>query len=174
MSAPMGMFAAAVPTSVQVLNAVSAMLGKAAPHCAERKVDEAVLLGSRLALDMLPLARQVQIAADFPKNLVARLAGVPIPSMPDTETTVAELQDRLARTVAFIGGFTPAQLDGTEAKEISFKVAGQEMRFTGQLYLLHFMLPNLHFHAATAYGIMRHNGVPLGKRDYMGAIPVMG
>ena len=165
------MFAAAVPTSVQVLEAVSAMLGKAQAHCEARKVDPAVLLGSRLALDMLPLSRQVQIAADFPKNLVARLAGVPIPSMPDTETTIPELQDRLARTVAFIRGFKPEQLDGTEGREVAFKVAGREMRFTGQGYLLYFMLPNLHFHATTAYAILRHNGVELGKRDYMGVIP---
>lgn len=165
------MFAAAVPTSVQVLEAVSAMLGKAQAHCEARKVDPAVLLGSRLALDMLPLSRQVQIASDFPKNLVARLAGVPIPSMPDVETTIPELQDRLARTVAFIRGFTPEQVDGTEGKAVAFKVAGKEMRFTGQGYLLHFMLPNLHFHASTVYAILRHNGVELGKRDYMGVTP---
>ena len=165
------MFAAAVPTSVQVLEAVSTMLGKAAAHCEARKVDPAVLLASRLALDMLPLSRQVQVASDFPKNLVARLAGVPIPSMPDVETTIPELQDRLARTVAFIRGFAPEQVDGTEGKAVAFKVAGKEMRFTGQGYLLHFMLPNLHFHATTAYAILRHNGVDLGKRDYMGVIP---
>ena len=167
----MSMFAAAVPTSVQVLEAVSAMLSKAQAHCEARRVDPAVLLASRLALDMLPLSRQVQVASDFPKNLVARLAGVPIPSMPDVETTMPELQDRLARTVAFIQGFTVEQLDGTEGKAVAFKVAGKEMRFTGQGYLLNFMLPNLHFHATTAYAVMRHNGVDLGKRDYMGVIP---
>ena len=167
----MGIYAASVPTAVQVLGAVSGMLGKAAAHCEARRIDPAVLLQSRLSLDMLPLARQVQIAADFPKNLVARLAGVPIPSMPDTEATIPELQDRLARTLAFIEGFGPAHLDGTEDKEVAFKVAGREMRFTGQSYLLHFMLPNLHFHATTAYAILRHNGVELGKRDYMGVVP---
>ena len=167
----MSMFAAAVPTSIQVLEALSAMLGKAAAHCEAHKVDPAVLLGCRLSLDMLPLRRQVQVASDFPKNLCARLAGVPIPSMPDVETTFPELHERLAATVAFIGGFTPGQLDGTEGKEIAFKVAGREMRFTGQGYALYFMLPNLHFHATTAYAILRHNGVELGKKDYMGQIP---
>lgn len=167
------MFQAAVPPSLQVLGALSGVLDKAAGHCEARKIDPAVLLGFRLFPDMLPLTRQVQIAADFPKNLVARLAGAPIPSMPDTETSFAALGDRLANTAAFVGGFTPEQLDGSDNKEIAFKVAGREMRFTGQDYLLHFMLPNLHFHAATAYAILRHNGVELGKRDYMGAMPGM-
>ncbi len=168
------MHAAAVPTSLQVLDALSGVLEKAAAHCEARKIEPVVLLASRLFPDMLPLLRQVQIAADFPKNLCARLAGVPIPKMPDTETSFAELRTRLADTAVFIGGLTPHQIDGSENREIAFKVAGREMRFTGQGYLLHFMLPNLHFHATTAYAILRHNGVELGKRDYMGAVPEVG
>lgn len=165
------MFQAAVPPSLQMMGALHGILAKAAAHCETRKIDPAVLLGSRLFPDMFAFARQVQIAADFAKGGCARLADVPPPVFEDTEASFAELQDRLDRTSAFIRTLTPAQIDGTEDREIRIKVAGRPMQFLGQPYLLHFVLPNLHFHATAAYDILRHNGVEIGKRDFIGSIP---
>ncbi len=167
----LSMFQAAVPPSLQMMGALSGVLAKAAAHCAARKIDPAVLLGSRLYPDMFALARQIQVAADFAKGGCARLADVPAPKFEDSETTFAELQARLDRTAEFIRTLAPAQIDGSEAREIVIKVAGQEMRFQGQPYLLHFVLPNLYFHATAAYAILRHNGVEIGKRDFMGSVP---
>jgi len=167
----LSMFQAAVPPSLQMMGALSGVLAKAAAHCEARKIDPAVLLGSRLYPDMFALARQIQVAADFAKGGCARLADVPAPKFEDSETTFAELQARLDRTAEFIRTLAPAQIDGSEAREIVIKVAGQEMRFQGQPYLLHFVLPNLYFHATAAYAILRHNGVEIGKRDFMGSVP---
>jgi len=167
----LSMFQAAVPPSLQMMGALSGVLAKAAAHCEARKIDPAVLLGSRLYPDMFALARQIQVAADFAKGGCARLADVPAPKFEDSETTFAELQARLNRTAEFIRTLAPAQIDGSEAREIVIKVAGQEMRFQGQPYLLHFVLPNLYFHATAAYAILRHNGVEIGKRDFMGSVP---
>jgi len=167
----LSMFQAAVPPSLQTMGALSGVLAKAAAHCEARKIDPAVLLGSRLYPDMFALARQIQVAADFAKGGCARLADVPAPKFEDSETTFAELQARLDRTAEFIRTLAPAQIDGSEAREIVIKVAGQEMRFQGQPYLLHFVLPNLYFHATAAYAILRHNGVEIGKRDFMGSVP---
>jgi len=167
----LSMFQAAVPPSLQMMGALSGVLAKAAAHCEARKIEPAVLLGSRLYPDMFALARQIQVAADFAKGGCARLADVPAPKFEDSETTFAELQARLDRTAEFIRTLAPAQIDGSEAREIVIKVAGQEMRFQGQPYLLHFVLPNLYFHATAAYAILRHNGVEIGKRDFMGSVP---
>jgi len=167
----LSMFQAAVPPSLQMMGALSGVLAKAAAHCEARKIDPAVLLGSRLYPDMFALARQTQVVADFAKGGCARLADVPAPKFEDSETTFAELQARLDRTAEFIRTLAPAQIDGSEAREIVIKVAGQEMRFQGQPYLLHFVLPNLYFHATAAYAILRHNGVEIGKRDFMGSVP---
>ncbi len=167
----LSMFQAAVPPSLQMMGALSGVLAKAAAHCEARKIDPAVLLGSRLYPDMFALARQTQVAADFAKGGCARLADVPAPKFEDSETTFAELQARLDRTAEFIRTLAPAQIDGSEAREIVIKIAGQEMRFQGQPYLLHFVLPNLYFHATAAYAILRHNGVEIGKRDFMGSVP---
>jgi len=165
------MFQAAVPPSLQMMGALSGVLAKAAAHCEARKIDPAVLLGSRLYPDMFALTRQIQVAADFAKGGCARLADVPAPKFEDSETTFAELQARLDRTAEFIRTLAPAQIDGSEAREIVIKIAGQEMRFQGQPYLLHFVLPNLYFHATAAYAILRHSGVEIGKRDFMGSVP---
>lgn len=165
------MFQASVPPSLQMLGALDGILAKAAAHCDARKIDPAVLLACRLFPDMFALARQVQIAADFAKGGCARLAGVPAPVFEDTEATFAELQGRLDRTGAFIRTLSPGQIDGSEAREINIKVAGRPMRFEGLPYLLHFVLPNLHFHTTAAYDILRHNGVEIGKRDFMGPMP---
>ncbi len=165
----MSMYTASVPLFTRALGALSAVLGKGAAFAEARKIEQAVLLQSRLAPDMFPLARQVQIASDTAKGCVARLAGVEVPSFPDTETSFAELQDRLARTLALVAGFTPAQIDGSEDKEIVLKFRTGEQRFTGLDYLSFFVLPNVYFHCTTAYDILRHNGVELGKRDFLGA-----
>ena len=118
---------------------------------------------------MIPLSGQVQIASDHAKGAAARLAGVAIPSFPDTETTFDELQKRITKTVDFIKGLKPAQFDGAEKREVKLKLGPQEVAFTGQNYLFHFALPNFYFHATTAYDILRHNGLDVGKRDFIGS-----
>ena len=162
------MYQASAPRFVNSLRNLSAILDKAQAHAEARKIDATTLTGSRLFPDMLPMARQVQIACDTAKGAVARLAGVEVPKHEDTERTFAELQSRIAMTVDFIGGFRPAQIDGTEDREIALKLGGQETRFNGLQYLLGFALPNFYFHVTTAYDIPRHNGVEVGKRDYIG------
>ena len=117
---------------------------------------------------MFPLSRQIQIAADHAKGASARLAGVEIPSVPDTETTFAELQARITKTLDFIKGLKPAQFEGAAKREVKLKIGGNEMTFTGQNYLFHGAFPNFFFHATTAYDILRHNGVEVGKRDFIG------
>jgi hypothetical protein len=126
-----------------------------------------VLLGSRLYPDMYNLTRQVQLATDFAKAAPARLAGLEVPSFPDTETTLPELKERLAKTQAMLAAYTPEQLEGSEAKQVTLKLGGNEVTFSGQDYLLHVALPNFYFHCATAYGILRHNGLEIGKRDFV-------
>jgi hypothetical protein len=127
----------------------------------------AVLLGARLYPDMFNLTRQVQLATDFAKAAPARLAGLDVPSFPDTETTLPELKERLAKTQAMLAAYTPAQLEESEAKQVTLKLGGNEVTFSGQDYLLHVALPNFYFHCATAYGILRHNGLEIGKRDFV-------
>ncbi len=167
----LSMFQAAVPPCLQMMGAMSGVLAKAAAHCEAQKIDPAVLLGCRLYPDMFALTRQVQVAADFAKGGCARLADVPAPKLDDTETSFGELQARLDRTAEFIRSLTPEQIDGSEEREINIRIAGREMHFVGQPYLLQFVLPNVYFHAAAAYAILRHNGVAVGKRDFMGAVP---
>ena len=163
------MYQASVPAFLQMLNSLAAVLGKAEAYATERKIDPAVLLGYRLAPDMFPLIRQIRIAADFPKNCCGRLAGAEIPSYADNESTFAELKARIARTVQFVQGFRPEAIDGSEEREIVITVGGQPMTFKGQQYLVNFVLPNFYFHVTAAYAILRHCGVPLGKRDFLGA-----
>ncbi len=163
------MFQVAVPACLQTLGALHGVLDKAASHAETAKFDPAILLTARLYPTMFACQRQVQISADFAKGGCARLAGVEAPKNADTETTIPELKARLTGTMDFIKTLTPAQIDGSEEREIVLKIAGNEMRFTGQAYLLHFVLPNLHFHATAAYSILRHNGVDVGKRDFIGA-----
>jgi hypothetical protein len=164
----MSMYQASVPAFLQTLNALSAILAKAADFAAERKLDQAVLLGWRLAPDMFPLARQVQIASDQAKGCCARLAGVEVPKWPDDETTFEALRARIAKTVDYVQTFAPAALDGSEDRAITLPAGSRELRFTGQQYLVGFVLPNFYFHATTAYAILRHCGLPIGKRDFLG------
>ena len=162
------MYAASVPLFRRSMTALSAVLGKGAAFAEAKRIDPSVLLQSRLAQDMFPLVRQVQSVSDNAKGGVARLAGVEIPKFADEETTFAQLQDRLARTLDFIGSVPAEKIDGSEAREIVLTMRVGEVRFTGQDYLLHFVIPNVLFHCTTAYGILRHNGVELGKMDYLG------
>lgn len=157
---------------VKMLNNLSAILDKAAAHAKARGFDESVLLQSRLFPDMLPLTKQVQIACDAAKFGVSRLAGVEAPSFADDETTIEQLRARIAATVDFIQGVPADALAGTEDKEITIPLRGgaQALKMKGLDYLLHFAQPNLYFHVATAYGLLRHNGVDLGKRDFLGAV----
>ena len=162
------MYQASVPVFQKSLTALKGVLAKAAAHAKDKKIEESVLMGSRLYPDMLPFSRQVQIAADFGKGPVARLAGVELPKYEDTESTFAELTARIDKTLAFIGTFTPAQIDGQEDRDITLPIGGTPTTFKGQPYLLHFALPNFYFHMSMAYAILRHNGVDVGKRDFIG------
>ena len=164
----LSMYAASVPAFQRALRALDAILDKAAAYAQERKFDPAVLVSSRLAPDMFPFARQVQMASDHAKGCSARLAGVPVPSFEDTEKTIPELKARIAKTLDFIGTLSPAQIDGSEERAISLKAGPRELSFTGQDYLLFFALPNFYFHVTTGYDILRHNGVPVGKLDFLG------
>ncbi len=166
----LSMFNATVPPVLQVLSSLSAIIDKAVAHCEARKIDPSVLLNARLFPDMHPLRAQVQIVTDQAKGVVARLAGLEVPSYPDTETSFEELKARLARTIDFVSSISPAQLDGSDTREITLKLGAREVTFTGERYLTKFVNPNLYFHAATAFGILRHNGVEIGKRDFLGGL----
>jgi hypothetical protein len=161
------MYQASVPRFANTLKNLSAILDKAQAHADARKIDPAVLTNFRLYPDMLPMKRQVQIACDSAKGAVARLAGVEVPTHEDTEETFAELKTRIAKTIDFIQTFKPAQIDGSEEKNIHLKLGQREVDFKGMQYLLGHSLPNFYFHVTTAYGILRHNGVEIGKRDYL-------
>lgn len=162
------MYQASVPVLQRSLGNLSAILGKAESWATGRNIDPAVLLASRLAPDMFPLTRQVQIACDFGKSTPSRLAGVAPPKYEDTETTIADLQARITRTLEFAGTFKPAQIDGSEDREITLKLGPNEVKFAGQAYLLHFALPNFFFHLSLSYAILRHNGLDLTKSDLIG------
>ena len=163
------MYRASVPVYLQILPALSACLDKAASYAAAKKIDSSVLLQSRLFPDMFPLVRQVQIATDFAKGTVARLAGVEPPKYEDNEATIDDLKARIAKTLDFVKEFKPAQIDGSEDRDITLQLGGQSRQFKGENYLVNFALPNLFFHVTTAYAILRHNGVELGKGDFMRA-----
>jgi uncharacterized protein len=165
-----GMFDASVPAFLQMLKNLSAILDKAEAFAAECDIEPEVLLNWRLASDMFPLVRQVQIAADFAKGTPARLAGVEVPKFADDEKTFAELKARIAKTVKFVEGFKPKDIDGSEDRDITLSVGGQDMHFKGKPYLVHFAVPNFYFHATTAYDILRSCGVEIGKRDFIGMI----
>ncbi len=165
---PVSMYQISIPVFVRGLRALSGYLDKGRADAEARKFAPDVLVQARLAPDMHPLSRQVQIASDMVKNGAARLAGLEPPSYPDTESNFEELQARIAKTIAFLEGITEAQLDGCETRQITLKFPGQEMTFSGADYLIGFVLPNLYFHMTTAYDILRHNGVQIGKRDFMG------
>jgi hypothetical protein len=162
------MYQASVPVFIHALKALSGVLEKGAKHAEARGIDPAVLLGSRLYPDMFPLARQVQIASDNAKGPSARLAGLEPPKYEDNEVTFADLQARIAKTIAYLQGLKAEQIDGSEERQIVLQMRAGPLEFKGQAYLLHFALPNFYFHCATAYAILRHNGVEIGKKDFLG------
>lgn len=164
------MYAASIPVFKQLLSALADVLSKAEAHAQARKIEPSVLLQSRLYPDMFPLARQVQIATDFAKSVSARLAAVEVPAYEDNEQDLAELRVRIQNTLDFLAGFTPEQIDGSEGMEVVLRPGTpKEKKLNGQAYLLSYGLPQFFFHVTTAYDILRHNGVEIGKRDFMGA-----
>jgi hypothetical protein len=164
---PMSMYRASVPVFLQMLPCVSAILDKTAAHAAAKKIDPLVFADARLYPDMFPLSRQIQIATDFAKGACARLAGVEPPKYADTEKTIDDLKGRITKTMDFIKEFKPSQIDGSEEREISISLGGQPQKFKGEAYLIGLVLPNFFFHVTTTYAILRHNGVELGKQDFM-------
>ena len=166
----LSMYQASVPVFTRMLTNFAAILTKAAAHAEMKKIDQSVFTTARLSPDMLPLTSQIQIACDSAKGAAARLAGVEIPSFPDTETTFPELQARIAKTLDFIKSVPADKIDGSEEKTIELKIRGREMELKGQFFLLHFAMANFYFHVTTAYDILRHNGVEIGKQDFLGGI----
>lgn len=163
------LYAASLPVFKQMLNSMDAVLSKAEEHATNRKIDPNALLQARLFPDMFPLIRQVQVATDFARGVSARLAGAEVPKFDDNQQTFADLHELISKTLAFIDGFTPAQIDGQEDRVIVTRPGTpKEKKFTGQSYLLAYGLPQFFFHVTTTYAILRHNGVEVGKRDYMG------
>ncbi|WP_395055331.1 DUF1993 family protein [Polaromonas sp.] len=165
----LSMYQASVPVFRQMLGALSAVLAKAEAHAAAKKIEPNALLHARLYPDMFALLRQVQIACDFAKGVSARLAGAEVPGFEDTEETFADLQARIEKTLAFMGTLEAAQIDGSEERRIVTQAGTpKEKIFSGQSYLLNYGLPHFFFHTTTAYAILRHNGVEVGKKDYVG------
>ncbi|HYD81327.1 MAG TPA: DUF1993 domain-containing protein [Paucimonas sp.] len=164
------MYTTSVPALKQMLNSLRAILDKAEAHAAAKKIEPGVLLQARLYPDMFPLIRQVQIACDFAKGIAARLAGVDIPVHEDNEQSFADLHARIAKVLAFVDSVRPDQFEGSEIREIVLRPGTpREQKMTGQTFLVHYALPQFYFHATTAYAILRHNGVEIGKLDYMGS-----
>jgi len=162
------MYQASVPVFLNMLNGLSHVLSKGEAHAVERGIDPQTLIEAKLAADMFPLARQVQIATDHAKGAPSRLAGREIPKFEDTETTFPELQARIEKTLSLLKGFEPEDIDGSEDRAIVIPSRAGERSFTGMQYLLHFAMPNFYFHVTTAYDILRHNGASIGKGDYFG------
>ena len=162
------MHAATAPAFAKMLTNMLAWLDKAQAHAEARRFDANNYLGLRLAPDMLPLSRQIQIACDGAKGCMARLAGIEVPKWDDSEATLDELRERIRRTRDYVAGFAPEQLAGSETREIVVPTRTAELRFSGEDYLRHFVLPNFYFHATTTYALLRHAGVVIGKRDYHG------
>ena len=162
------MYQASAPRFANILRNLSALLDKAEAHCAAKKIDPLALTTYRLYPDMFPLTRQVQIACDTAKGAVARLAGVDIPKHEDTEQTFADLKARIAKTLDFVESVSASKIDGSEEKEVVLAMRSGERRFKGMQYLLGHAYPNFYFHVTTAYNILRHNGVEVGKADFIG------
>lgn len=166
----LSMYEASIPVFTRMLGNLSVILDKAAAHAEVQGIDPGVFICARLAPDMFPLARQVQIATDSVKGCAARLAELEVPAFADTEASFPELQERIARTLGFIREIRPEKLEGSAARTVVLKMRGNEVSFTGQDFLLNFSLPNFYFHLTTAYNILRHNGVKIGKMDFLGGI----
>lgn len=164
---PLSIYEASVPVFSAMLGNLSSFLDKGEAFAVERKIDKQTLLNWRLAPDMHPLTRQVQIASDIAKGTAARLAGAEVPKYADEEKSFAELKERIAKTVTFLKGLRREDFVGSEERDIALTIGGAELRFKGQPYLLTFGLPNVFFHVTTAYAILRACGVPLGKRDFL-------
>lgn len=164
------MYTVSVPVFLQGFDNLSSILSKAEKYAEAKKIEPSVLLNSRLAPDMFPLAKQIQIASDSVKGCIARLAGIEVPSYADTETTFAELQERIAKTVSFIKSVKAEQIDGSEKRSVTLQLRGKDVVFQGLPYLTHFVLPNFYFHITTAYAILRHNGLDIGKMDFLGKV----
>jgi uncharacterized protein len=164
------MYTASVPVFRQMLGSLADLLAKASTHAAERTLAPDALLGARLFPDMFPFTRQVQIACDFARSVPARLAAVEVPAYEDNEQSFDELAARVAKTLAFLDGLEPAAFEGSEQREIVLRPGTpKERKLDGQTYLLHYGLPQFFFHVTTAYALLRHGGIGIGKRDYMGA-----
>jgi len=162
------MYQASVPTMIRALNNLAAVLEKGAQHCEAKKIDPAVLVNARLYPDMFPLSKQVQIATDAAKGGAARLAGLEPPTYEDNEATFAQLVERARRTVKYLETLKPGQVDGSEERTVTWKAGDQTRSMQGMPYLLNRVFPNFFFHCTTAYNILRHNGVEIGKQDFLG------
>lgn len=168
------MYQTSIPVFVRMLGNLSAILNKAIEHCEAAQIEPITLVNARLAPDMYPLSRQIQIATDMVKGCAARLAGIEVPSYEDNESTFAELQARIAKTVTFLQSVTEEQINGSETHEVTLKIRGNDLVFLGEPYLLNFVIPNFYFHITTTYAILRHNGVALGKMDFLGTPQTLG
>jgi hypothetical protein len=161
-------YSASIPVFKQILNSLHNILDKAEAHATDKKIDPAALLQFRLFPDMLPFTRQIQIACDFAKGAAARLGGLDVPSYDDKEATFAELKERIQKTLAYIDSVPQDTIEGSETRAITTGSGEKTKHFTGQTYLFHYALPHFFFHATTAYDILRHNGLDVGKKDYIG------
>jgi hypothetical protein len=167
----LSMYQASVPVFVRALKNLNGVLQKGEVFAAAKKIEPAVLINDRIAPDMFPLSRQIQIATDVARRGVARLAGVEPPKFEDNELTFEDLYDRINRTIVYLESFQPRQIEGTEDKAISFEIRAKTVTFTGMEMLLNFSIPNVLFHTTVAYTILRHNGVDIGKSDFLGNLP---
>ena len=165
----LSMYQAAIPPLIHSLSNLVNILAKGAAYAEAKKIEPSVLLGTRLYPDMFPLTRQVQIASDIARRGTARLAGQEAPTMEDNESSFPELISRLEKSIDYLKKFNREEIDGTETKSISLPIGEETMTFEGQSFLIYFILPNVYFHVTTAYDILRHCGVELGKRDYLGS-----
>lgn len=164
------MYNASIPVMIKMLGNLEAMLDKAIAHAAARKIDDAAFVDARLFPDMFTFARQIRVATDMSKGAGARLAGIDIPKFEDNEKTLPELKARLRKAIDFLATLTPAQIDGTEARAITLTVGGNTLNFQGLDYLNYWVLPNFYFHVTTAYNLLRHGGVEIGKMDFLGKV----
>lgn len=165
----LSMYQASIPVFQKTLGNLKAILKKGEDHCTAKKIDPSVMLASRLFPDMFALTRQVQIATDVAKGAACRLAGKDLVSFEDKETSFADIYDRIDRTLALLAATKPAEIDGSEARDITITPGGRELKFKGQDYLVHWAMPNFFFHVTATYALLRHNGVDVGKMDYLGS-----
>lgn len=163
----LSMYDASVPVFRQMLSALSSIIDKTIAHAEAKKIDQAVYANARLYPDMFPFSRQIGVATDFAKGASARLAGVDVPKFEDTEVTLADLKARLQKTLDFIATLKPEQFAGAETRDITIQLRNGPTVFKGRPYLLHYAMPNFYFHVTTAYAILRHNGIEIGKPDFI-------